>query len=547
MMKIIKKLKSIKQNGFTLIELLGVLVIMGLLILVVMPNIYRIINRNNTKEYSTYYDMIEFGATKYADDARSELGSTHDIGCTHITLDELVEKEYISEFKKKNVVCSTGSSGIVIRNNKGKISIKYKFTCQTGTEIVYSNGTEDYSTCLAYQGDNSVSFIEKISSLTHTDNSNISYITSDTNYVRFSGQLFRIVSVNKTLNTIKLVAAEPVASIRYNGDGRNTYTNSDIEMWLNNEYLASLQSDYKTYLSSSSWKPSASTTRKANVGLITKEEFSYIKDWYGKDNSWLLDEGSSSNGYIANDDSPTPTIAVNSFHSVRPAITLNADTLYYSGSGIMTNPYIVTDTPIGVTNEYLNTRFSGEYVTFSGRKYRIISTSAEGTKLIGTSSIGKKAFSEEEGEGSLSYLFDSSSLGLYLNGNWITTLNSQKSLLDNGDFCLDTINNTVTSRLSSVCIDSTMVKSLKVGLPKLGEMYTAPIPTTNYWTLNPNQIENIDGTYSTSTINVLNSNGTVSGVNIKNTNTDTVVVIYLGASVKINGGSGTEGSPYTIK
>ena len=119
MKKTIKELKYLKNNGFTLIELLGVLVIMGIIILVVMPNINNILKSNDKKEYSTYYDMIEFGATKYADDARSDLGSTHDVGCTHITLDELVEKEYISAFSKRDVTCSTGSTGIVIRNNNG--------------------------------------------------------------------------------------------------------------------------------------------------------------------------------------------------------------------------------------------------------------------------------------------------------------------------------------------------------------------------------------------------------------------------------------------
>lgn len=547
MKKTIKELKYLKNNGFTLIELLGVLVIMGIIILVVMPNINNILKSNDKKEYSTYYDMIEFGATKYADDARSDLGSTHDVGCTHITLDELVEKEYISAFSKRDVTCSTGSTGIVIRNNNGKITVKYKLNCKKGEEIVFSKGTDDTSVCLAYQGDNSVKFLEELNGLGHTDVNNISYITSNNNYVKFGGQLFRVVSINKTLNTIKIVSADSVATIRYNGDGRNNYTNSDIEMWLNNEYLSTLQKDYKTYLSTTSWKPNSSTTRKSMIGIINKEEFSYIKTWYGKDGSWLLDEGSSSNGYIANNDNPTSTTAVNSFHSVRPAITLNSDTLLYGGVGSRTNPYIVTNTPTGKVNDYLNTRLSGEYVTFSGNKYRIISTNSEGTKLIGTTSIGKKKFSDDTGEGSLSYIFDSSNLGLYLNGNWINSLTSDKAFLDEGDFCQDVINNTVISRISSICIDDTLIKSMKVGLPKLGEVFTSPYTGFRYWTINPNQIIEEDGLYTNSTINTVNSNGTVEGVNIRDENTDTLVVIYLNSEVKIKNGLGTENSPYTIK
>ena len=542
MKKIIKKIKSLGISGFTLIELLGVLVIMGLLILVVMPNLYKLIHKNDAKDYTTYYDLIEFGAVKYADDARSELGTTHDIGCTHISLEELVQKEYVSEFSKKGVDCSLGSHGIVIRNNNGKITVKYRMTCKKGDDVIFAEGEDDALTCLAYKGDDSISFVEKISGLTHTDKDNISYITATSNYVKFSGQLFRIVSINKTLNTVKLVSDTPVASIRYNGDERTTYTNSDIEMWLNNEYLKSLQPDYRTYLASAAWKPTSTTTRKAVVGLVSKEDYGYISGWYGSDQSWLLDEG----GFTAK--SPFGNPAVNSFHSVRPAITLNPDVVWHSGTGSKTDPYVISDTPIGAVDEFLNQRIPGEYVKFSGSKYRIVSVNAEGTKLIGTASIGKKKFADELGEGALNYLIDSSNLGIYLNDGWITSLSGgEKNLLDKGDFCLDTINSTVTTRLSTTCIDDTLIKSMKVGAPKIGELFTGPYAGINYWTVNPNTIRNDGGTYTNSTINVVKSDGTIAGVNIKDQSTDVVVVIYLGSNVQINGGSGTEASPYTIK
>ena len=88
---------------------------------------------------------------------------------------------------------------------------------------------------------------------------------------------------------------------------------------------------------------------------------------------------------------------------------------------------------------------------------------------------------------------------------------------------------------------------MKVGRPKLGEVFTSPYTGFRYWTINPNQIIEEDGLYTNSTINIVNSNGTVEGVNIKDENTDTLVVIYLNSEVKIKNGLGTENSPYTIK
>ncbi len=548
MKKIIKKMKSLGIGGFTLIELLGVLVIMGILILVVMPNMHRLINRNNNKDYETYFDLIEYGATQYANEVKSELGSTRDSGCAQVSLSELIDKEYVSQFSKKDISCVTGSHQIRIRNDYGKITVKFSLQCKKGSEEVFFKGEDDGGTCLAYETSEKPSLINKLEERTdRTLFGNYYYITGTNNYIHFSGQDFRIISYDKVYNTIRAVSATPVSPLRFSATSSTTFANSDVELWLNNDYLNTLQPDYKQYLVSNNWKVSSTTTRKATIGLLSREDISHINS-ANVVLTWLVDNGTASQAYIAGSSGTYSLNNSNMFYEVQPVITFSADVLYYGGNGSQSNPYRVSSDTYGEENQYLNERYAGEYVKINNKKYKMIKVGSYGTKIMYADGggIGSRPFAVEEGEGALSYMFDASTLGIYLNNDWFNNLGTDKAYLTDGDFCMETINGTTTNRLRSDCTDTSTIKSLKVGLPKLGEPHIFVGTTPFYWTLNPNSIPEGEDTYTNATMNLISGGGSAGAGNIKN-EYGVYPVLYIKPEAQIASGKGTFSNPYTLK
>ena len=60
-----------KKNGFTLIELLAVLIVIGLLLVLTVPNILKISRQAKAKAYDTKIDIIEESAILYGIDNKS--------------------------------------------------------------------------------------------------------------------------------------------------------------------------------------------------------------------------------------------------------------------------------------------------------------------------------------------------------------------------------------------------------------------------------------------------------------------------------------------
>ena len=551
MKKFLKKLNKINLKGFTLVELLGVIVIMGLIIIVAIPSVSQLINRNNEQEYQTYYEVVEEAALAYAGKLRGYLGGSEDTGC--YKLENPIEKlQTEGLLAQKKGECDEVSP-IVIKNDNGKVSVEFKLTCKKNGETYEIGRDISGETCENYVAPESSGNLMNVlqeardasggGGTSYYDVNNDVYLTGiSNNYLWYSGKMWRIVSYNKMTEEVKIVTNDSIISTYYNRtSSSNNFSGSDIETWLNNEFLNSLK-DPQTFLTSTSWKTSTSTTRKAKVGLITEDEYSILmhSSWYNDGNkTWLITSGSTA-GLNKISNSGVEEVASTDIYGVRPIVVLSSDILVYGGDGTSGNPYIIDNSKnaVGSSGDAINTRYSGEYVELYGKFYRIVSVTATGkTKIIGTTSEGTYAF-DTNGK----YLYSESTLLESLTGNLTDIITDSDKLLTTGDYCLETIDDSYVTSLTSKCIDESRINSeIKIGLPKLGDLFTSSISGVgDYWTMNPQSEES-----NSPQINIIATDSSGSAAGVTETKA-TIIVLYLDSSVKIAGGEGTSASPYTL-
>ena len=536
-------------------EMLGVVVIMGIILIVVIPSMSKMVHDNNNQELSNYYILVEEAAQSYAAKLTNKLGNSKYTGCAEITLDELIDNGYVQKFNNQNVTCKTGTGNIKIRNNKGAITVNFQLSCSEDGEDVYVTGKNDNSTCEPYVMEtktNIKTVLESDDSIKKVNISNDVYITGEdpNNHIWYSGRLWRVVSYNAATEVVKMVTYNPMTSIYYSSSNSNSsmYSGSDVETWINNEFLNSLK-DKNKFLSDSTWNTTPNTSIvnnptngkviKAKAGLLSTFDYGKISSGYGTNETWLLSEGTSGNSLY------TASGAINKTSSktilaIRPVISVSSDVIVHSGSGTRSSPYIIDNSSnaFGKPGEYINTRFSGEFVKIGTNTYRIVSNEGGILKVIGTHKIGNYAFSDNH------FDYSSSSLRTTLESK----LKQEMIFAVSGDFCLDTINGSSPMYLSPRClVPSRINNSIMIGLPKVGDLFTTKLPhvTENYWTLNPNTEIDGNGNHYGATMNLVSETGRVTTSTISTSNA-TVVVLYINSNAKIVSGIGIYSSPYVI-
>lgn len=113
-----------KEKGFTLIEVLAVVIIIGILLLLVVPNVYRYLKRGTDEYYKNLENTVSLSGKDYFNDYRALLPKYIN-NVAVLTLEELVENKYIDP-----VVDSEGETctGKVVAKNTGKNSYEY-YSC----------------------------------------------------------------------------------------------------------------------------------------------------------------------------------------------------------------------------------------------------------------------------------------------------------------------------------------------------------------------------------------------------------------------------------
>ncbi len=410
------------------------------------------------------------------------------------------------------------------------------------------------------------------------------------NYVWYSGKLWRITSINSD-NTMKMITQDTITAIDWGAD--ITYKDSWIYQWLNEDFLDTLENQENVIVQNAKWnatnnenktpsKPTEETMVEGNVGLLNAYEHSQSYKNIGADYNaygsgylniryqwWLItSQYNLSIHYVVTGGdlgNSSPSSDGGGF-GVRPCINLKSDILVIGGKGTQENPYRISgDKSISKINDKLNSRVSGEYVNFDGKKYRIVGIENDTTKLTSVdyirdvdNTIMKKDFgSSNNWIAAVASDSDDKYWSYYLNNTWYNSINEMyKNMLVDGTYYLGKLNagdykNSIcsdndTTETTKKCRKTSSTWTGKVGLPRVGEMFSAMIgkgsTDTNTGILLITPYSNssyIRYIANTSDLSAYPSPSSFAwGVRPS---------INLNSNVVITGGEGTEQKPYEIK
>lgn len=353
------------------------------------------------------------------------------------------------------------------------------------------------------------------------------------NYVKYSGELFRIIKINKD-NSIKMITDDVITPIIWNYEN-NDFEGSYIDSWLSEFYTRLSNPD--NYITEDNFcidkidknSDTCKKTVKRKVGLITYQEYKdtgankgflnigkYFwtingskddKVWYVFDEGGVSDNSNDGATYYS--------------YGVRPVINLKPDVSFVGGDGTRENPYTIEQDNNGIK--------IGEYINYSNLTWKVIDNS-ETYRLVLDSYLNingndiERQFSKATNVFSLN---DYYGLANYLNTTFYNTLD--KTHIVDGTYYTGALGDDFNYKNiynSSI--------SAKVGLLSINEVGYSDL--NNYFTLTPSGEELV---YS------IKENGMLYASNITDT-LKVVPVINISKEVSYEN-KGTKEDPYIIK
>ena len=488
-----------------------------------------------------YYVYLECGVLKSATDHKGPTITLN--GKDEITINK--DEKYEEPGVKK-----------VVDNTDGKMDVKDVTidsskvdTSKVGTYKVTYTALDSFK-----NKTEKVRTVKVVQELEHTikkDTNNTGVYTGEVenNYIRFSGNLFRIVSVEN--GNVKIVSAEDVSNVNYSG----------LDQWLEYYYdhLADSSKEYIVKTKYCNDKVTDTTTKKCSS--YTKEKDVYILSVEDVNNSVDTNAGesylySSTIVWLANTKTDKESWATRSVFfgtsdkyssfsknynlGIRPVITIKGSNLITSGTGTENDPYQIDDMKTGKPDENLNTRYSGEYIEYSNMLWRIVEVEKSGAiKVISNSNV------PIAGEKRISY--DSSITNRIYNPNQkgnVGYVINQKVVdtIDEKYFDKTEIEVPIYKKLAKYNKETTTKKyKVKFHAPDMYDLYTAQNNSllSGYWLLNSSQSQDV--------VYMISPIGAVYNTGVPDSNTAGIRVIgYLNKNCKIVSGKGTEERPYKI-
>ena len=267
------------------------------------------------------------------------------------------------------------------------------------------------------------------------------------NYIWYSGKLWRAVSIDPSDNSVKLVTQWNISAISYDNDSI-AFDGSYMEEWLNDTtvdgFLGNLREPEKFIKMDSKWNASqmsdtskppseeeGGTIVEDPVGLLNVYEYNMSGNSNGYLRSKLyfytLTPYSSSVVYYVPDYGSIINIAVNNSSSgIRPSINLKPEIKVVAGEGTADSPYrLEGDNDSNLSGTLLNTRYSGEYISFGtedNNLYRIVSHETEGlTKITSAEPLKENEKWNTSVFGDTVNYSSTNTIGSFLNGEYLSS------------------------------------------------------------------------------------------------------------------------------
>ena len=355
------------------------------------------------------------------------------------------------------------------------------------------------------------------------------------NYVKYSGNLWRIESIDSD-GKIRLISTTtgPVVA------NSTSFKDSIINKYLNDEKSAIYRNlvNPEIYIT----KTSVCLDDIESVENITcneKEDYligipsindykltggidGYIKS---EKEVWLSNVNDKSQYYLS-DTGEVKKTKVTHQYEILPIITLSNEVSYDKGDGSIENPYIVGEEGPSV----LNQKGVNEYISFSDKIWKIIDQDDTGTKIVLDGVLDEKIIFHKKYN-----TFESSNIYSYLNKDYYNSFSdSDKEKIVKGKWY---IGNYVAD--DGYNYDSIYESSIEAYIGLLNMNDIGVLEYNNVWTLTPSNSKK-------DVIYTIGSDGTVYPDSVKKTKY-VRPVLYLDSNIKIASGKGSKEGPYVME
>ncbi len=397
------------------------------------------------------------------------------------------------------------------------------------------------------------------------------------NYVWYSGKLWRVVSIDPSDNSVKLVTQWNISTASYDDDS-SAFEGSYMEMWLNDTtvdgFLGNLREPEKFIKMDSKWNASmmsdgsklpseeeGGTVVEDAVGLLNIYEATAGQGGNAAARClsnglvwWTLTPVTSSEVYRILVNRNINNVNVSVRVGIRPSINLKPEIKIVDGDGSENNPYrLESDSDSNLSGTLLNTRYSGEYISFGtgeNNLYRIVSHETDGlTKITSAESLKENGIFKRMSFGDTIYYSSTNTIGSFLNGEYLTSntylTNEQVNMIEyNTTWYLGTVGNGSYRLAKYTDINMTSLTSnitvVKVGMLRIGELlagqFNNHVNSSTYWTLTPANSSNMFN---------INNDGNSYGYS----NSGGLYIhpsLNLKQNVIITGGDGTLQNPFEV-
>ncbi len=401
-----------------------------------------------------------------------------------------------------------------------------------------------------------VTVVERLKNAVNQATKNQGYYmgSNPNNYIYFSGMLFRIVGLDG--DNVKIIADTDIANVNYAGIEKwldyyyDHLTDKAKKMIVKNKYCNMSVAENTTDTTECNSYTNGKNTYIISIDEInraTANDGNFLKP---QSMSWTANKKDDNNAYVTRNRFFGTEINKNYLaedqtdnYGVRPVLTIKGDNLIQSGTGTKEDPYSLGEFTYAKANDLLNTRFAGEYISYSGYLWRIVDVDDDGTvKVISDDTIKK------DGQNIETY-YDTSAKAKIYNPNQKGNVgyyikNSATEFVDTSYF----VSKNVTVPIYKEKIlygKETDTKKYKVKLsaPNMYEMFSAFVyegdSMQSYWFINSSKKQYIKATIS--------DIGVVLPQEVyDNMEFGIRVVGYLNKNVAVSKGKGTKQNPYTI-